>query len=122
MFQIRNTLRLFTIIGIAPLAVLTFILPVRMETSGGIPSSFSGLLIAMVVFNFVWHLGWFLYFKRSRRVAVYFGPITSEDSAGVQEREYIGNLPVKFIKVIVIILLVCFILMVAGFILIKLAP
>jgi hypothetical protein len=179
--QIRNILRIYTIIGAAALIIIILVFFVPTGSGGEIPLYLKISYVVVVVFNFAWHLFWYLYFKRSRRAAVYFGLLSAEDNTGVQETEkkleqavidafieqnaltketavdperlsinildtgtqyasvvhnmrfmkrlikevsgkyyydasnkgkYFGNLPVKFFKIIGIILLVCFLIII----------
>ena len=185
LFQIRNTLRIFAVIGVLPLAGLSLFLFNSRGSEIIIP------LMFLCVLNEAWLIVWYFYFKRSRRVAVYFGLAQSGQLSGntaMQDIEkaleqeiinafveqnalskktavapeclsvnildqnskyaatvsnlrymrrlikevsgkyyyeesnkgkYIGNLPIKFFKVIGIILLVCLVLFIVAIIMMR---
>jgi len=80
--QIRVILRAMTTLSVCGLAFI-----IIFAVSSAFTSEFSHLLPAgnaaaifmAVVFSFMWNIIWFNYFKRSNRVAVYFGLLQPED-------------------------------------------
>jgi len=188
LFHVRNLLRVFAILGVAPFVLIVFLGQLQSEYEYSSTFLFNPFMIALVIFNLSWQFGWFMYFKKSKRAAVYFGILDSKSIGNIQEAEknmeqevidafmqhnavsketavdpkllsidildikgkhalivhnmrfmnrqiievngkfyydasskgkYIGNVPVKFFKVIGIILLICLIILLIANILIK---
>jgi len=80
--QIRILLRTFTILsvcGLALIIIFAVFFAVAPELLRALPADNAAIIITVITLSFAWNIIWYNYFRRSNRVAVYFGLLRPED-------------------------------------------